>query len=142
MDWQTLPKSCSTAITPDSAEQTVQHLYDTVAAAWHAHQLGDPEVTRHLLAAALPQLMQALNSLGIDPVQALRQQPPSALSQSSGQRLLYIEGNRVEVQVNGEVRGSWSIWSIADLKEVCRLAEEFDCALVYSIDPSLDQGAA
>ncbi len=142
MDWQTLPKSCSTPIISDSADQTVQKLYETVTAAWQAYQIDDLEVTQHLLAAALPQLMQALNTLGIDPVQALRQQPPSALAESVGQRLLYIEGNRVEVQVDGEVRGSWSIWSIADLKEVCRLAEEFDCALVYSIEPTLDQGVA
>lgn len=140
MDWQALPKSCS--IASGSYQLTVEQLYETVAAAWQACQLGNSEVVQRLLADALPQLMQALDSLGVDPVKALRRQPTLALSKEMGQRLLYIEGNRVEVQVDGEVRGSWSIWSIADLKEVCHLAEEFDCALVYSIDPLLTQDAA
>lgn len=148
MDWHDVLEPLSTASASDSHETSalVQQLHETVAAAWQACQSGDTDQSQQLLATALPQLMHALHTLGVDPVQALRRQTVPPIPQEPGKRLLYIEGNRVEVRVDGELRGSWSIWSIADLKEVCRLAEEFDCALVYSIDAtqSLDmrQGAA
>lgn len=90
----------------------------------------EPIQAREKVAEALPQLLEAMHSLGVDPILALRHQPELA---STSQPLIYIEGNKVEVRVNDQLRGSWSIWSIADLKEVCRLAEEFDCGLVYSI---------
>jgi len=113
-----------------SPMQALKNLNETVTEAFLACIRGQPDLISHHLTQALPQLLQAMAVLDIDPVQALRHQ---SQSQPDHQRLIYVEGNRVEVRVNDELRGSWSIWSVADLKEVCRLAEEFDCGLVYSL---------
>ncbi|GAB4216021.1 MAG: hypothetical protein OHK0012_17410 [Synechococcales cyanobacterium] len=115
---------------PVSPMQALKTLNETVTEAFLACIRGQPEITSQHLILALPQLLQAMAVLNIDPVQALRHQ---SQPHPDHHRLIYVEGNRVEVRVNDELRGSWSIWSIADLKEVCRLAEEFDCGLVYSL---------
>ncbi|MEN9206449.1 MAG: hypothetical protein Q6K70_11640 [Thermostichales cyanobacterium DRC_bins_46] len=113
-----------------SPMQALKTLNETVTEAFLACLRGQPDLISQHLIQALPQLLQAMAVLNIDPVQALRHQSQPS---PNHHRLIYVEGNRVEVRVNDELRGSWSIWSVADLKEVCRLAEEFDCGLVYSL---------
>lgn len=132
MDWRQVLQQLGDRPHDDSlgALESLKRLNETVTEALLASIKEETEQAREKTLAALPQVLAALHALGVDPVQALRHQPELARASS---RLIYIEGNRVEVRVNDELRGSWSIWSIADLKEVCRLAEEFDCGLVYSI---------
>lgn len=132
MDWRQVLEQLGERPHDDSlgALESLKRLNEIVTEALLASIKEETEQAREKTLAALPQLLAALHSLGVDPVQALLHQPELA---RTSQRLIYIEGNRVEVRVNDELRGSWSIWSIADLKEVCRLAEEFDCGLVYSI---------
>lgn len=118
---------------PETASplQALKRLNETVTEALLACLRDQPEQASHHLSAALPQLLVAMTALGVDPTKprhgALELEVASPV-----QRLIYIIGNRVEVRVDDEIRGSWSIWSVADLREVCRLAEEFDCGLVYS----------
>ncbi|MGK7913701.1 MAG: hypothetical protein AB4050_19775 [Synechococcus sp.] len=132
MDWRQVLEQLGERPHDDSlgALESLKRLNETVTEALLASIKEETEQAREKTLAALPQVLAALHALGVNPVQALRHQPELA---RASQRLIYIEGNRVEVRVNDELRGSWSIWSIADLKEVCRLAEEFDCGLVYSI---------
>ena len=133
MDWRQVLEQLDNRPSDDdlSALEALKQLNDTITAALMASIKEDRPHAREKAIEALPQLLKAMHVLGVDPLRALRQQaadvPPTT------ERLIYIEGNRVEVRVDNELRGSWSIWSIADLKEVCRLAEEFDCGLVYSI---------
>lgn len=110
--------------------QALKRLNETVTEALLAYLRDQPEQASQYLSSALPQLLVAMTTLGLDPASS----PPSLdLEQvTEAQRLIHIIGNRVEVRVDDEIRGSWSIWSVADLREVCRLAEEFDCGLVYS----------
>lgn len=110
----------------------LKQLNEMVTEALLAHLREQPQTTKDLLKQALPQLLRAMSALGMDPVEETGDQP-----QQPGQRLVHIDGNRVQFRVDDELRGSWSIWSVADLKEVCRLAEEFDCGLVYSFMGSL-----
>lgn len=115
----------------DSPLQALKRLNETVTEALLACLRDQPEQASHHLSSALPQLLVAMTTLGVDPTSSYA---PLDLEPSSAevQRLIHIIGNRVEVRVDDEIRGSWSIWSVADLREVCRLAEEFDCGLVYS----------
>ncbi len=108
--------------------QAIKQLNESVTEALLACIKDQPDQAGQFLQTALPELLTAMATLGVTPGQA---QAPSAPN-TNAERLIHIEGNRVEVWVDNEVRGSWSIWSVADLKEVCKLAEEFDCGLVYS----------
>ncbi len=112
----------------DSPLQALKRLNETVTEALLACLRDQPEQASRHLSSALPQLLVAMTTLGVDPSHTSLDLEPSA----EVQRLIHIIGNRVEVRVDDEIRGSWSIWSVADLREVCRLAEEFDCGLVYS----------
>ncbi len=109
----------------------LKRLNETVTEALLACLRDQPDQASQHLSTALPQLLVAMTALGVDPTHA----PPALDIETTSaevQRLIHIIGNRVEVRVDDEIRGSWSIWSVADLREVCRLAEEFDCGLVYS----------
>lgn len=118
--------------------QALQALNQSVAEALVSCLKGQPQqATQHLL-LALPQLMAALGALRQK--SSVRVSGPEALAEPAGcpseakpKRIMHIEGNRVEVWVDNQIRSSWSIWSVGDLKEVCRLAEEFDCGLSYSL---------
>jgi hypothetical protein len=137
MDWQRIlalieENAVQEPVTPLEA---LKQLNESVTSALLACIKEDRADAQEQVAKALPQLLDAMQVLGVDPVLAMRH-PPERMHPSK--RLIYVEGNRVEVRVDDELRGSWSIWSIADLKEVCRLAEEFDCGLVYSIIGDLE----
>lgn len=111
--------------------QALKRLNETVTEALLAYLRDQPELASQHLSSALPQFFVAMTTLGLDPSGS--HTTPLRLEQvAEAQRLIHIIGNRVEVRVDDEIRGSWSIWSVADLREVCRLAEEFDCGLVYS----------
>lgn len=114
--------------------EALKSLSETVTEALLACLKGEQAQASDQLALALPKLLAAMTALGMEP-SPLHSSSPDPVSES--QRLIHIDGNRVEVWVDNEIRGSWSIWSVADLKEVCRLAEEFDCGLVYSFMGSL-----
>jgi hypothetical protein len=121
--------------------QALKKLNETVTEAFLACIKGQSDRAGENLVAALPQLLAAMAALGVDPAQTLHH---PATPDEQSQRLIHIDGNRVKVHVDNQIRGSWSIWSVADLKEVCRLAEEFDCGLVYSfigsLSPSSQEG--
>jgi len=121
--------------------QALQALNQSVAEALVSCLKGQPQqATQHLL-LALPQLVAALgalrqkSSLGVSGPEALAESA-GRVSETNPKRIIHIEGNRVEVWVDNQIRSSWSIWSVGDLKEVCRLAEEFDCGLSYSLGDS------
>jgi hypothetical protein len=113
----------------------LKQLNETVTEALLAYLREQPETAKDLLKLALPQLLRTMMAVGVDPVDPSDE--PEDENQDPGQRLVHIDGNRVQFRVNDQLRGSWSIWSVGDLKEVCRLAEEFDCGLVYSFIGSL-----
>ncbi|MEN9220843.1 MAG: hypothetical protein Q6M04_00240 [Thermostichus sp. BF3_bins_97] len=109
--------------------QALQALNQSVAEALVSCLRGQPQQAAQHLLLALPQLMTALGALGQESPQA---RATGRSAEGNPKRIIHIEGNRVEVWVDDQIRSSWSIWSVGDLKEVCRLAEEFDCGLSYS----------
>ncbi|MEN9203312.1 MAG: hypothetical protein Q6K80_11285 [Thermostichus sp. DG_1_6_bins_120] len=109
--------------------QALEALNQSVAEALVSCLQGQPQQAAQHLLLALPQLMTALGALGQE---APDTKAVGCPSEANPKRILHIEGNRVEVWVDDQIRSSWSIWSVGDLKEVCRLAEEFDCGLSYS----------
>ncbi len=109
--------------------QALQALNQSVAEALVSCLKGQPQQAAQHLLLALPQLMTALGALGQESPDTKAMGRPS---EANPKRIIHIEGNRVEVWVDDQIRSSWSIWSVGDLKEVCRLAEEFDCGLSYS----------
>lgn len=44
-------------------------------------------------------------------------------------KIMHIYSDRVEITVNGEVKGGWAIWSVDDIKEAEKVALELDCKI-------------
>ncbi|MEO0801184.1 MAG: hypothetical protein AAFY57_02765 [Cyanobacteria bacterium J06642_2] len=113
--------------------QALKQLHEVVTAALQCHLQGESSLAQQHLNAALPQWVRATQALSGEIYQSEDAETASLIDVAQCDRkTIHINRNRAEVRVNDELRGSWSIWTIADLKEVCRLAEEFDCGLVYS----------
>ncbi len=108
--------------------EAIKALNEEVTEVLIAWLRGNQTRSREELTEALPRLLVAMKLLGLDPVEILKQK---AQQVTQRQRVMCIVGNRVEVRVGDELRGSWTIWSEEDLKEVHRLAEEFNCQLVH-----------
>ncbi|MEO1131505.1 MAG: hypothetical protein AAFX40_02235 [Cyanobacteria bacterium J06639_1] len=115
-----------------SSLAALKQLNETVTEALLSCLRGDADLAHQELTRALPQWAQAMQALNHDLPEQHDSNPLAIASEKSDRKTIYINRNRAEVRVNDELRGSWSIWTVADLKEVCRLAEEFDCGLVYS----------
>ncbi len=108
--------------------EAIKALHEDVTEGLSAWVRGNQARSREEMIEALPRLVVALRLLGLDPVAILQNK---AQQVSQRQRVMCVIGNRVEIRVGEELRGSWTIWSEEDLREVHRLAEEFDCQLVH-----------
>lgn len=116
-----------------SSLQVLERLHDLVKAALRSRIRGDRNRAQQTLKEALPHWVQAMQALEDERHESGTLTKLTAIAGEAGDRkTIHINRNRAEVRVNDELRGSWSIWTVADLQEVCRLAEEFDCGLVYS----------
>ncbi|AGY56667.1 hypothetical protein [Gloeobacter kilaueensis] len=109
--------------------EALKYLQQEVLEAQLAWLRSNPEKARQKICEALPRLLVAMRLLGLDPQGVLEQKADGATQR---QRIMYIIGNRVEVRVGDELRGSWTIWSEEDLREVHNLAREFECILVHT----------
>jgi len=117
--------------------EAIKALNEEVTEVLLAWLRGNQARSREEIIEALPRLLVAMRLLGLDPVQILRQK---AQQVQQRQRVMCIVGNRVEVRVGEELRGSWTIWSEEDLREVHRLAEEFDCQLIHLDEETNGEG--
>lgn len=108
--------------------EALKYLNEEVTEALVAWLRGNPDKSRQEICEALPRLLVAMRLLGLDPAEVIKQKAQTATQR---QRIMYIIGNRVEVRVGDELRGSWTIWSEEDMREVHNLASEFECSLVH-----------
>ncbi len=109
--------------------EALKYLHQEVTESQIAWLRSNPDKARQKVSEALPRLMVAMRLLGIDPMAVIEAKARGATQR---QRIMYIIGNRVEVRVGEELRGSWTIWSEEDLREVHNLAREFECVLVHT----------
>lgn len=46
--------------------------------------------------------------------------------------VMIFKNDKVEIFVNGVLKGGWSIWGEDDMKEAEKIAKEFGCKIVKS----------
>lgn len=78
----------------------------------------------------LIQLLVAMKSLNIQPDQAL-QRALARLDDNSGKRAFHIFEDRVELRVQGEIRGEWPLYSQQDYQMALNLARELNCDVLH-----------
>jgi hypothetical protein len=90
----------------------------------------------HLLSAqngledVLIQTLVAMKSLSIQPDQAL-QRALARMQDNGGKRAFHIFEDRVELRVQGEIRGEWPLYSQQDYQMALNLARELNCDVVH-----------
>lgn len=111
-----------------SEKEAVSHLNEEVAESLNALLRGDKETAQTELEDALSCMLIAFKTLGINPQEAIYRQIERMNEQPN--RIMHIYSDRVEIKVNNEIKGGWSIWSIDDLREAEKMAREFNCEIV------------
>lgn len=54
----------------------------------------------------------------------------SITSRNTDQKTMHIYSDRVEIRVDNEVKGGWALWSLEDLAEAFKVAQEFNCKVI------------
>ncbi len=111
-----------------SEKEAVSHLNEEVAESLNALLRGDKETAQAELEDALSCMLIAFKTLGINPQEAIFRQVEKMKEHPN--RIMHLYSDRVEIKVNNEVKGGWSIWSVDDLKEAEKMAREFNCEII------------
>lgn len=111
-----------------SEKEAVSHLNEEVAESLNALLKGDKDAAQHELEDALSCLLIAFKTLNINYEEAVYRQIKKM--KETPERIMHIYSDRVEIKVNNEIKGGWSIWSIDDLKEAEKMAREFNCKII------------
>lgn len=109
-------------------KQALSHLNEEVAESLNAFLRNDKERAGEELGDALSCLFIAIKVLGMDAEEMVRLQVEKM--QKRGDKVMTITEKRVEIYVNGELKGGWSIWGPEDRDQARQIATEFGCKVV------------
>jgi NTP pyrophosphatase (non-canonical NTP hydrolase) len=115
--------------TPKDVNEAVSHLNEEVAEAMKALTKGENEKAKRELEDALSCLLIAIKMFDMDIDEAVSRQ--LYLMQIKSEREMIFKKDKVEIYVNGKLKGGWTIWGEEDLREAERLAKDFNCIIKY-----------
>jgi NTP pyrophosphatase (non-canonical NTP hydrolase) len=110
-------------------KEAVSHLNEEVAESLKALLRNEFDKAKRELEDALSCLFIALKVLNINPEEAVMRQV-AQMKERHG-KLMIFKKDKVEIYVNGVLKGGWSIWSEEDIKEAEKIAKEFGCNIQY-----------
>ncbi|KAB3532538.1 hypothetical protein F8154_11735 [Alkaliphilus pronyensis] len=103
----------------------ISHLNEEVAESLKALMKNDLDKAKRELQDAMSCLFIALKVLDVDPEEAVRNQVEQMKKRNN--KTMILKNDKVEIYVDGVLKGGWSIWSKEDVKEAEKLAKEFGC---------------
>lgn len=109
-------------------KQALSHLNEEVAESLKALLRNDEDRARKELGDALACLFIALKVLKMDAEEVVRQQVENM--RKGREKVMVITPSRVEIYVNGELKGGWSVWGPEDRNQAKQIAAEFGCSVV------------
>jgi len=110
-------------------KEAISHLNEEVAESLKALLRNEQDKAKRELEDALSCLFIALKVLDINPEEAVSRQV--AQMKQRHEKLMIFKKDKVEIYVNGVLKGGWSIWSEEDVKEAEKIAKEFGCNICY-----------
>ncbi|TYP59887.1 MazG nucleotide pyrophosphohydrolase domain-containing protein [Thermosediminibacter litoriperuensis] len=110
-------------------KEAISHLNEEVAESLKALLRGETAKAKRELEDALSCLLIALKVMGINPDEAVMRQVNQMKQRH--EKLMIFKKERVEIYVNGVLKGGWSIGSEEDIKEAEKIAKEFGCNILY-----------
>ncbi|ABW19124.1 MazG nucleotide pyrophosphohydrolase domain-containing protein [Alkaliphilus oremlandii] len=115
--------------TTHDPKTAVSHLNEEVAESLKALMKGDIDKAKRELQDAMSCLFIAMKVLNVDPIDAVNSQIKQM--QKRNEKIMIFKNDKVEIYVNGILKGGWSIWSEDDVKDAEKLAKEFGCEIKY-----------
>jgi NTP pyrophosphatase (non-canonical NTP hydrolase) len=108
----------------------LSHLNEEVAESLKALMRGEDEKAKKELEDALSCLFIAFKVMDIDIEEAIHRQIERM--NSKFERIMVISDKKAEIFVNGDQKGSWSIWGNEDMEDAKKIAKEFGCEIIWS----------
>ena len=118
--------------TTNDPKTAISHLNEEVAESLKALMKGDLDKAKRELQDAMSCLFIAMKVLDVDAVDAVNSQVEQMQKRTS--KIMIFKNDKVEIYVDGTLKGGWSIWSKEDIKEAEKIAKEFGCEIKYQID--------
>jgi len=116
--------------TTDDPKEIMSHLNEEVAESLKALLKGDIDRAKRELEDALSCLFIALKVFDVDLEEAIKHQVIQMKKRVGN--VMILKNDKVEIYVNGVLKGGWSIWGEDDIKEAEKIAKEFGCKIIKS----------
>lgn len=111
-----------------SVTEVLSHLNEEVAESLKAMLKGDKLKAKEELEDAFSCMLIALRVLEIDPDDAVNRQIEAMNAHK--EKIMYLYSDRVEIRVGDVVKGGWNLWSVEDLTDALKVAQEFNCKVI------------
>lgn len=107
----------------------ISHLNEEVAESLKALMKGDIDKAKRELQDAMSCLFIAMKVLEVDITESVNKQVEQMKKRNN--KSMIFKNDKVEIYVNGVLKGGWSIWGEEDTREAEKIAKEFGCEIHY-----------
>ncbi|MGE5632502.1 MAG: MazG nucleotide pyrophosphohydrolase domain-containing protein [Caulobacteraceae bacterium] len=114
----------------DDPNTVISHLNEEVAESLKALLKGETDKAKRELEDALSCIFIALKVMNVDIEEAIERQIVQMKKRYD--KLMIFKKDKVEIYVDGILKGGWTIWSDDDLREAEKIAKEFGCKVIYN----------
>lgn len=114
----------------DDPKEVLSHLNEEVAESLKALLKGDSDRAKRELEDAVSCLLIAVKIFDMDIEEVIIRQVEQMKKRCGN--VMIFKNDKVEIFVNGILKGGWSIWGEDDMKEAEKIAKEFGCKIVKS----------
>jgi hypothetical protein len=90
---------------------------------------GEEDRAKRELEDALSCIFIALKVMDVDIEEAVKRQIIQ-MKKRYDKRMI-VKKDKVEIYVDGILKGGWTIWGEDDVKEAFKIAKEFGCTIIY-----------
>lgn len=115
--------------TTDDPKEVLSHLNEEVAESLKALLRGEEDRAKRELEDALSCLFIALKVMDVDIEEAIDRQIIHMKKRYD--KWMIFKKDKVEIYVDGILKGGWTIWGEDDIKEAQKIAKEFGCKIIY-----------
>ncbi len=110
----------------------ISHLNEEVAESLKELMKGNVNKAKRELQDAMSCLFIAMKVLDVDPEEAVIKQVEQMRKRHN--KIMILKNDKVEIFVDGALKGGWSIWSEEDVQEAEKIAKEFGCEIIRESD--------
>ncbi|SDK49762.1 MazG nucleotide pyrophosphohydrolase domain-containing protein [Natronincola ferrireducens] len=116
----------------NDAKTAISHLNEEVAESLKALMKDDLDKAKRELQDAMSCLFIAMKVLDVDVEESVNRQIEQMKKRNS--KIMIFKEDKVEIYVDGTLKGGWSIWGNEDIREAEKLAKEFGCEIRHEFD--------